>query len=225
MFNLKDALKEKINKRAEMLKSESGKKCSEARELLNQASQDNDSEKVYQAASLYIQAGELFPENLEAYLGLAYICWKFDNNSQAIMLLNKASELDPLNPSVREMLMQVQSDAKNEKFKQISQENTKKRKSIELDFSQSDNKKGLFRKIIGFFSPHKSPKLSPSPSKTSNQKFMTTVGKIQKEVMNYEQITAKVSPKTLNKLNKAIETKEHKFNDSMAIYKLDEIND
>ena len=84
-------------------------KCREARKLVKQASELNDSALMFKAVESYTQAIAIYPRLLEPYLSIAYISLEYKQKNNAIMLLNKALEMDPSNKKAKNLLERAKS--------------------------------------------------------------------------------------------------------------------
>jgi tetratricopeptide (TPR) repeat protein len=216
MSDLGNKVIKKISERAALLHEKAESKCTEARQYVTLAAEANNPEYIYQAVESYISAAELYPALVEPYLGIAYICWKFDSYENARSLLNKALQIDPLNPACRNMLAEVERDLKQESLKIVSGNAVSPVKANQ----RSD--KGLFSKILDVFSFGKGKKVSVNNEKTgkpgtlpgdyNKEKFMNSVNNLTK-VIQYEKISVKANQETLNKIARAVNAQKYQASD------------
>lgn len=88
-------------------------RCREARKLVKQATELKTPDLMFKAIEFYTEAISIYPRLLEPYLSIAYISLQYNQKNNAIMLLNKALEMDPSNKKAKSLM----EKAKNFKVK------------------------------------------------------------------------------------------------------------
>jgi tetratricopeptide (TPR) repeat protein len=222
MFDLQRALKLKVGQRSQELLARAEEKCAKARSFVTDAYQNNNPELVFQAVEAYLESANIYPLHIEPYIGIAYISWKFEKHGEAVKLLNKALEIEPLNPAARNMLNEIKVEIKEGNFNKFVKDISLKPEKPPINLLPAKSKKkGFFSKVLDIFSFGKPDKNKGSINKTpvpdkrqtdvddlSKEEFLNSVNKIGREI-TYEKITMKADKNTLNKIAMAVNEKKY----------------
>lgn len=209
MFDIAVSVRLKVENNFQENIEKAQNKCLEAKLLVKRSLENKDVELMYKAVETYIEALTFFPRLIEPYLSIAFICEKLKMFDQALMILNKAFELEPFNTKVKVMLQKVKESRKTSKF------NTHKENYIgEKEFHHSKVnkkvKKGIFNKIADFFSFSnvvKSSKIIPEKSPELKKEDFAIHFELYKQVVKKQEIKVVVNKNTLNQLNSIMSEK------------------
>jgi hypothetical protein len=123
-----------------------------------------DKELVKEALILYGEAIELNSRLVQPYIGIAFINYSLGNTSQAIGLLNKAADIDPLHPVVNEMLALFSKEARKKNISDQVSKAADKSLSQKMNSKKEKKDTNIFAAIASIFI--KSTKVKePGPKK------------------------------------------------------------
>lgn len=139
MFDISKSIKLSITNYSKENIKAAEQACIEARHFIKLASSSENNEKFISAAiGSYLESIELYSGLTEPYIGIAYLAINMEKNDEAINLLKKALEIDPLNSNAKIMLdkiknKQISSAINKEATKYLKYESKPKMK-VQKDF-------------------------------------------------------------------------------------------
>jgi tetratricopeptide (TPR) repeat protein len=226
MLSIAQAIKAKVENYSRDNIEKARDKCFEAKALVKKSLENNEPEIMFLAVEKYLEAIEHYPKLIEPYLSISFICIKFNKVDEALMLLNKAIELEPFNPKVKEMLEKVRVKRKNKSFNQQKEKYVKKEKASKGKTSQAKSK-GLFKRVKELFSF--SSIIESKNTLESDEKgvliddFASALAHFSK-IMNKQDVKMSVNKDTLNQLTNVMSDKNHSYHTGTKIEKTPEFN-
>ncbi len=114
MFDISKAVRARVTNASKENILAAEQACFEAKMLLKQATGTKDQFLISEAVELYLEAIELYSRMAEPYIALAYIAVLMGKNEDALKLLHKVLDFDPLNPNAKSMLSEIQQQKVSE---------------------------------------------------------------------------------------------------------------
>jgi tetratricopeptide (TPR) repeat protein len=154
--NIEDLIKNKINTTSSENKKLAAKQCSLAKECLRNVetvSNPDDKKKfLLEAYDFYMEAVELNSKLVDAFHGLAFICYSLDQKKQAMKFLTNALNIDPENEYTKELIEEIKKDVKRSNLSNVISKHAGKTLSESMDSGKSDSSGSIFSKFASLLS-------------------------------------------------------------------------
>lgn len=89
--------------------------CHIAELYINRFQELNNTQLLLDAVDLYNQAIRYSPNCIKAYIGLAYLEFVYGSVDNALLLLNKAKIIDPMDIKVNKIISLIKKELKDKK--------------------------------------------------------------------------------------------------------------
>jgi hypothetical protein len=156
LTDLNNIIKSKINNTSIENKKLANEKCRAAKQCLRNiettANPDDKKNLLLEAFDFYSEAVELNSKLVDAFHGLAFICYSLSQKQEAVLFLNKALLIEPDNEYTKELIEEIRNDVQKSALSSVISKHAGKTLSDSMSSAKGDSTTSIFSKFASLLS-------------------------------------------------------------------------